>query len=202
MANPFAIHSVGSSLITALRNAYHDYQVPAGDPAKPSCDFRLLSSGEMATADTANLTTTLSLFLYRITMNEHLRNSGYVDDSMLDGSVPLAVDLHYLLIVWASSAEAEHFILGWAMRQLHLRPVLDISALSPEGGWTRGDIVRVIPAELSTEDLMRIWDSLEAHYRLSVSYIARVVRIDADTVPDSRPVVATRFSARDMESVP
>jgi hypothetical protein len=39
---------------------------------------------------------------------------------------------------------------------------------------------------------MRIWDTLEPDYRLSLSYIARVVRIDPAEVREERQVVATR----------
>ncbi|HPE04331.1 MAG TPA: Pvc16 family protein, partial [Thauera sp.] len=49
-------------------------------------------------------------------------------------------------------------------------------------------------SELPTEDLMRIWDALSPSYRLSVSWVARLVRIDPerdDTL--HRPVVAGRF---------
>ena len=60
-------------------------------------------------------------------------------------------------------------------------------------------MIQLIPAELSTEDIMRIWDALEPSYRLSVSYIARVVRIDSTRVEQVRPVVATRFSYEDKE---
>jgi hypothetical protein len=40
------------------------------------------------------------LYLYRITMNEHLRNT---------------IDLHYLPSVWADKPLAEHSTLAWAM---------------------------------------------------------------------------------------
>ncbi len=190
VANLFAIHSVGNSLITYLRNAY-----PEPLRTDHPCTFHLLSSGEMATA-TEDLGTALSLYLYAVTQNEHLRNTGR-PNGRLDRNVPLSVDLHYLLTVWANSALAEHAILGWAMRELYQHPVLDSSSLTPEAGWSPGDVVQLIPAELSTEDMMRIWDALEPPYHLSVSYIARVVRIDAATAPDARPVVATRFSATD-----
>jgi hypothetical protein len=194
MANLFAIHSVGNSLVTFLRNSY-----PESLREDHGCTFRLLSSGELA--EIGNIGTTLSLYLYRVTMNEHLRNLGQAG-GVLDRNVPLAVDLHYLLTVWANSALAEHTILSWAMRQIHLHPVLNISSLSPEADWGPGDVVQLIPAELSNEDVMRIWDALEPSYRLSVSYIARVVRIDADAGPDARPVVAQRFSWTDREVAP
>jgi hypothetical protein len=191
MANVFAIHSVGNSLVTYLRNSY-----PEPLRTDQPCEFRLLSSGELI--ETGDFPTTLSLFLYRVTMNEHLRNVSRVN-GFTDDDIPLSVDLHYLMTVWANNAVAEHTILAWGMRELYLHPVLDISSLSPEAGWTAGDVIQLIPAELSNEDVMRIWDALEPPYRLSISYIARVVRIDADTTEDARPVVATRFSYADKK---
>jgi hypothetical protein len=43
---------------------------------------------------------------------------------------------------------------------------------------------------------MRIWDAIAPFYRLSVSYIARVIRIDADESETGLPVVATRQQYR------
>lgn len=194
MANPRAIHSVGNSLRIFLQNSY-----PASLRNDHPCDFRLLSSGELA--EIGDIGTALSLYLYRVTMNEHLRNASWISDASSE-DVPLAVDLHYLMTVWADSALAEHTILAWAMRQIYLHPVLNASSLSEEADWGPQDNIQLIPAELSNEDIMRIWDALEPSYRLSVSYIARVVRIDADTGPEARPVVATRFSWTDREAVP
>ncbi|MCP3963680.1 MAG: DUF4255 domain-containing protein [bacterium] len=187
MADIQAIHSVGNSLVTYLRNSY-----PEPLATDHRCQFRLLSSGQLADEDDL-ATTTLSLYLYRVTINDYLRNRGPMDDPTTP-QVPLSVDLHYLLTVWAGNSLDEHLILAWAMRQIHLHPVLDVSSLTPEAGWRKGDVIHLIPAELSNEDLMRIWDALTPSYRLSFSYIARVVRIDPDQVADSRPVVvATRF---------
>lgn len=186
MANILAVHSVGASLATYLRNTYpEDLRV-----AHP-CEFKLFASAEMGSAE--ERTTTLSLYLYRVTMNEHVRNMRSTNDPAV-ANTPLSVDLHFLLTVWADNALAEQTILTWAMRQLHQRPVLDRSTLSPEGGWESSDIVHVIPAELSHEDLMRIWDALEPSYRLSLSYSARVVRIDPEPVPTGMPVVARNFA--------
>ena len=71
--------------------------------------------------------------------------------------------------------------------------MLDASALSPEGGWSRDEVIQIVPAELSTEDVMRIWDALEPPYRLSASYVARLVRVDPDEDGEFRPVVARRL---------
>lgn len=186
MANLLAIHSVGASLVAYLRNSYPD-ELRARHPS----EFRLLSSGELVGSD--DLGTLVSLFLYRVTQSEHLRNTPRRNDPF-DAPPPLALDLHYLLTVWADSAVAEHTILAWAMRQLHDRPILDVGALSAEAGWAASDFVQVIPAELSNEDVMRIWDALDPAYRISVAYVARTIRIDPDPSPVGRSVVATRLA--------
>jgi len=181
-----AIHSVGESLRTYLDASY-----PADLRAVHPCEFKLVSSGELA--GDVELDGALTLYLYRVTVNEHARNLRRSTDPLRD-NIPLAVDLHYLLTIWSSSAFTEHVVIAWAMRQLHQHPVFDASSLTTEAQWGAGDFVQIIPAELSTEDIMRIWDALDPGYRLSVSYVARVVRIDTDPVSDSLPVVATRFS--------
>jgi hypothetical protein len=195
VTNVFAIHSVGQSLVTYLTNTY-----PAELRERYDCTFTLVSSADLA-EERIDVARQVSLYLYRVTMNEHLRSARRGLDAVHDGT-PLSVDLHYLLTVWAETAVEEQIILAWAMRQLQQHPVLDRSSLSPEADWNPGEFIQVIPAELSNEDVMRIWDALTPSYRLSVSYIARVVRIDADEMPAGAPVVATRFEwTDDMERV-
>lgn len=185
MANIHAVHSVGHSLVTFLKNSF-----PAsGIKTQGTCEFLLLSTGEMTPAPQHTLA--ISLLLYRVTVNEHLRNAKRSNDP--SGSrAPLSLDLHYMLSVWAENAQDEHTLLAWALDHLYQHPVLDVSALTPEADWSRGDFVQLIPAELSTEDMMRVWDALEPPYRLSVSYIARVVRIGGET-SQAGPSVGARF---------
>jgi hypothetical protein len=194
MANIFAIYSIGNSLATYLSRSY-----PQALRNVHACDFMLLSAGEInKLTDPA---TTVSLFLYRVTMNEHLRNAPQANGNGRK-PVPLIVDLHYLLTAWARTALAEQVVLSWAMRQLHQTPVLDTALLSPDAGWAPGDSVQLIPTDLSNEELMRIWDRLEPSYRLSIAYTARIVRIDPDSVIDAVPVVATRYTLTEREAVP
>jgi hypothetical protein len=185
MPNLHAVHSVGHSLVTWLKNAY-----PADLRAVTDCEFLLLSSGEMAAKDERG--PAVSLWLYRLTVNPHLRNVGRRGDGP-EARTPLFLDLHFLLTAWADSALAEHTLIAWAMQRLHDHPLLDLSALSPEGGWTAADQVQVVPEEVPQEELLRLWDALEPKYRLSVPYVVRVVRIDPDG-RENAPVVATRLS--------
>ncbi len=186
MAGLRATYSVADSLMTFLRNSFpdplrHDF----------ACEFRAISAGELAD-ESAPVQNALTLYLYRITMNEHMRNVRTVNGAS-DARPPLSIDLHYLLTVWNDSALAEHTIMTWAMRQLHEHPVLDASALSSAGEWDPADIVHIVPSELSTEEVFRIWDTLAPDYRLSMPYTARVVRIDNQDDITARPVAATRL---------
>lgn len=192
MADFRAIHSVGTSMITYLRNSY-----PLADEI--SCEFQLLASGEMKQAfDPAPA---ITLYLYRVDINEHLRNR-VPSRGPSDARSPLSLDLHYLLTIWGNTAPVEQTLLGWAMRQLHALPVLDVSSLTPEGQWSPGDVVHWIPSEITHEDMMRIWDALAPEYRLSFAYIARVVSIDPEESPTGKPVVASRFALTDREAQP
>jgi hypothetical protein len=181
LANIAAIRSVGASLVAYLNNAYRDTAFPTG-VTKPDCTFVLTSIGAVRVV----------ILLYRASMNQHLRNAGR-HTSTGTSTVPLSVDLHYLVSFWAQSAENEQLVLAWTLRQLHHVPVLDSSILGRDAAWDSDEVIQLIPEEIPTEDMMRVWDTLEPDYRLSVSYIARVVRIDPADVRDERPVVATRI---------
>jgi hypothetical protein len=100
--------------------------------------------------------------------------------------------LHYLVTYWGTDPQAEQTILGWTMLQLQQTPILDKSILTPANIWDSDETVQLVPADLSLEDILRIWDALGPKYRLSVCYIARVVRIDTGITPEPL-VVARRF---------
>lgn len=195
MANIKSIHSVCNSIMRFLRHAYEVAPDPEGAAdtsmavAYP-CHFRILASGELKA--NVDFGTTLSLYLYRVLINEHVRGQA-VTRGGGHSSLPLFVDLHFLLTVWAESAVAEQTILAWAIHHLHRFPILDGSVLTREGGWQPDEIIQIVPAELSNEDLMRIWDALAPDYRLSFPCIARVVRIEAAEESEGVPVVATRY---------
>lgn len=189
MANVFGVHSVGSSIVTFLRNTYPG---EIDGRALPACAFELVSAGQLAgELEEGNR---ITLFLYRISVNEHSRQSAHLRAGDA-GAGPLGLDLHYLMSAWGMTPHEEQVALTWALRQLHQFPVLDASSLSPEAGWAADEVIQIVPSELSTEDLMRIWDALTPSYRLSVSWVARLVRIDPDAdAAEFRRVVASRFA--------
>jgi hypothetical protein len=186
VANHLAVVSVGDSLVTYLQNAY-----PQDLRVQFPCNFQLVSSNEINT-QSHDFGTAVTLYLHRVTMDPHLRNS-VVRTGLHRELVPLSLDLHYLLTIWADKALAEQTILGWVMRELYTHEALSQSDLTPAGSWKPDDIIQVVPGEISNEDMMRIWDALDPPYHLSLSYIARVVRIDPAAAITGLPVVARRF---------
>jgi hypothetical protein len=187
MANFAAIYSVGNSIAQYLQNAY-----PPALAASFACQFKLVSSTDIATEDQTPLDQVVSIFLHRITLNENFRSVTRLQDAPT--KLPAAfLDLHYLLTYWGTSAQAEQTVLGWTIQQLQSSPILDGSILTTDGAWSPTETVQLAMADLSLEDILRIWDALGPKYRLSIAYLARVVRIDRTTA-SGPPVVATRFT--------
>jgi hypothetical protein len=197
MANVSAIYSVGDSLTAYLRHAYELTREAEGLPA---ANFALCHAGQMIGSENATDPVTapgLTLYHYRVTVNEHLRN-----DAGPSGTPPLTVNLHYLVTVWADDAKAEQQILAWAMRTLHTHQALSPSDLTPDGGWGNGELVQIIPAEITLEDLTRIWNSLHRPFRPSLTYIARAVKIGIAPSATGRPVVARKLTFTDEVPTP
>jgi Pvc16 N-terminal domain len=188
LADYTAIYSVGNSLAQYLGNSFP----PALKQLHPSVKFQLVASSQIAEEDQTNLDQVVTIFLHRITINENFRAATQILDEPNKKPV-LFLDLHYLITYWGTDPQAEQTILGWTMLQLQSTPILDNSILTPSTIWDPKETIQLVPADLSLEDILRIWDALGPKYRLSVSYIARVVRIDTGITPGA-PVVATRFT--------
>ncbi len=132
----------------------------------------------------------LSIFLVKVEIN-HVMRAPWAGVAAEDGRSHLPLDLHFLLTPWAANAEHEHRILGSAMRCLEETPVLSGPLLDTthEPGFASNEALQVVPGDLGPDGIMRIWDTLDADYRLSVPYIARIVRIDSDAPPQAPPVL-------------
>jgi len=188
LADYTAIYAVGNSLAQFLENSFPT----ALRDQYNSVKFQLVSSSQVAEEDTTSLDNLVTIFLHRITYDENFRSATRIPDQPNKQAV-LFLNLHYLITYWGSDPQAEQTILGWTMMQLQTTPILDKSILTPPGIWDTTESIQLVPADLSLEDILRIWDALGPKYRLSIAYVARVVRIDTAVVP-APPVVATRFT--------
>ena len=185
MAGYYAIAAVGKSIERLLAAAFTEREPVPGKASKAA----LVRTEDLA--DTAIKPWIpdygLSLLLLRVDFNKTMR-AAWSAAGYADGRGYLALDLHYLFTPWAANAEHQQMILGRAMQVLEETPVLSgpliyMPALpapeyDDEPATAVLDSVQLTLEEMSTEALMRTFDSLPCDYRLSVPYVARVVRID------------------------
>lgn len=137
----------------------------------------------------------LTLFLYRVDFNKTMR-AAWSGVSLADGRSHLALDLHFLLTAWADNAENEHLVLGRALQAIEDTPILSGPLLMIATDWAPNESLQLVLEDIDTEALMRIFDSLPVDYRLSVPYVARVIRIDGSRLPAEPPVVTAIARSR------
>jgi len=142
------------------------------------------------------VSTGVSLFLYRTVVNGTTRTPpGRRRSGGESQRTQLPLDLHYLLTVWADSASTQHQIAGWVMRVLETTPILPKGVLNDVDGevFRPDETVEIILNDLSNEDLFRIWDILGVPYHLSIPYLVRNVRIEAEETVSREGVVERRI---------
>ena len=185
MANFVGIASALKSIERHLNSCFEEEQPISGRATKAvlarTTDFEssLLQSNIGSPA--------LSIFLYRVDFNKTMRAAWSAVGSQ-DGFGHLAVDLHLLLTAWGDNAEFEFRIIGKAMQCIETTPLLSGPMLDPSGNWAPNETVQLVLEDISTEAVMRTFDSLPTDYRLSIPYIARIVRIDSRVPTPERPV--------------
>lgn len=197
MAGFTGIAAVGTSIERLLSHAFVERQPVPGKTSKAA----LIRTEDLA-KDTLieNLIGKLgvTILLYRVDFNKTMR-AAWSAVGNADGRGYLALDLHYLLTPWADNAEHQHMIIGRVMQALERTPMLHgptlyspslpLPAYASEPQAATTDTVQILLEEISTEALMRTFDSLPSDYRLSVPYVARVVRIDTLETAVAPPVI-------------
>jgi hypothetical protein len=131
------------------------------------------------------------IFVYRIEINRATR-AGWSAVGHVDGRSHLPLDIHFLISALGKSAEQELGLLGMATGCLEDRPVLASPQLDAKSGFAPGETVQVLFDEVAPDVIMRVFEALSATYRVSLPYLARVVRIDgraATPAPDVSTVV-------------
>lgn len=121
----------------------------------------------------------LSLWLYRITENEFVKNQPPLrrngPDTLTDP--PLALNLFYLITPFAPAGQTDgdHLLLGATMQVLYDHAIIPLQ----QAAGPVFEELRVVFCRLTLEELTRIWEALREPYRLSVCYQMRVTRIDS-----------------------
>lgn len=153
----------------------------------------LLGSADIAKKISGNK---LGIYLHRITVDPHGRTRQFTpkgtDQNGRHSELP--VNLHFLLIANATSATVEADLMAWAMVVLANESQIDISHVQDiDDEWGQQELLTIAPDEMSTEDLMRIWDVFESSYTNTVPYVARSVRLRLKPQRTEGPPVVTRI---------
>jgi hypothetical protein len=148
----------------------------------------------------------LNVFLYHVSFNQAWRNAELPSrnaSGALLSNPPLPLDLHFLMSAYGKSEFDGEILLGWAMQVLHETPVLTRSLIqttlqamaAPVAGGApvaselaaiatttlaqQAELIRIVPENVSTEDIWKLWTAFQASYRATAAYRASVVLISA-----------------------
>lgn len=189
MASYLAIAAVARTILRLL-----EQQCPRGEfTGTPS--FALYQSHDFAAAP---ITEGFSLMLYRVSVNG-ARNQPprrLPDGTKLRPALPL--DLHFLLTPWAAEAERQLRLLGWAMRFLEDNAVLAANELNhslnqrQRAVFQPDEMVELSCDPPAVADYLGLWDKYKARWQTSVTYVARLVRLDSELPLAEAPLVQVR----------
>ena len=178
-----SIAGTSTSLIKLLEHSYLE-----ANNGLDSLAFEVFSTTDFSGQPAGHVT----LFLYRVDVDRTRRHSDLPRETpQSPRRTALALELRYLLTVWGSTAEQEQEVLAQCMEILDRHAVLSGGLLDSNYVWEEGTEIKIALESISNEDMLRLWDSLEPAYRLSVSYLVRTVLLR----PLSReepPLVDTR----------
>ena len=183
MASPNVVREMSKTLVNILQNALQDI-VPTGNVLISTLDgFHTVPRPAC------------TIFLYRVAVNPVMRNGPRVIVRPGETSQPLLpVDLSYLITPWGRSPEDEHQILGFALQALYDHAELGRGDLIGTS-WLPDDSVQLILECLSLEEHFCIWDTVQLPYRLSLTYMARIIGIAPSGTETTSPVVTAIFGA-------
>ena len=190
MSDYTAIADVSYTLIDLLRNKMEDLIDP---------DLIAIVSPEEIEA---NDSVRLSLFLFQVIENVHMKNQEMqiINPSKLKYP-PLILDLFYMLTSYPSSGiqdktertKEEHSLLGRAMQILHDNPIITNPHL--RGCLTDdGQELHISQTPLDLDNMTKIWSTFQDRpFRPSVCYLVANVRIESTREKEAKRVISRKF---------
>ncbi|WP_085314788.1 Pvc16 family protein [Derxia lacustris] len=191
MARYDAIRAIGESVLEMMRDAcpVAELQFPA--PPK----FELASFNTLVDAQTPP-PEGFYLCLWRVGIGGMPRN--LPPRRTRDGLVfrpSLPVDLYFLLLPVARSADRQAQMLGWVLGFMHDLPALTGETINryTKGGpavFAAEESVELIADPLSIADYLALWDRVKSGFQAGMTYVARMVLIDSDR-PEAQGALVT-----------
>ena len=176
MAGYEALAAVGRSIVDLLNRRF-DEIVPMNPPLRAvlagTADFDRVNSSPVAMIQFP----AVSVYCYRITV-DHETRPGWSAVGSVDGIPRLPLRMHLLVAAWDTVVESELKWLGLTAQVLESEGILTGPLLHPSGDWGPGDAIHVVADDLPLDSMSEAFEALTTKYRLSLPYVARVIRID------------------------
>jgi hypothetical protein len=176
MSDYRAIADVGETLVELLRDNMQDLI-----PRRQS--IVMASPGEIEANDDVRL----SIFLYQVLENIHLKNQEMqIKDPTILEFPPIALDLYYILTAYPSGVQditertrEEHSILGKAIQIINDNTLLTGSVLKGSLAMNGYDLhITLTPVNL--DDMTKMWTTFPGKpFRSSICFLATPVMIDS-----------------------
>jgi uncharacterized protein DUF4255 len=136
----------------------------------------------------------VTIFLYHVGVHGEMRNMPR--RALASGAVrrsPLPLELRFLITPWTKDTRDSYRIIGAIAQILYDHAMLGFSELLGNGVWEPDDTVELIMESLPVNDHYDIWDPTNLPYRLSLTYLARLVAIDSIVSSNAPPVGLASF---------
>jgi hypothetical protein len=180
MASADAVRDTADTVVNILRAG-----IPSVDPSKIA-----VATPDEFEAMRDPVKPNITVFVYRIAVNPQMRNNPRrvrSDGVIMPPLLPLELSL--LITAWAKDTRDELRLIGRILQVLHDHRELGAADLAGTS-WEKEDTVQLVLESLALEDHYRIWDANEVPYRLSLTYMARVVGIAPTEELVAPPVVS------------
>jgi hypothetical protein len=183
MATTDAVALLGDTLVAVLRDGLAGLVTPANVTLATPDDFKSFSPHQPA----------VTVFLYQVGIAGELRNAARRSGP---GGIalqpPLPLEVRFLITPWTQQTRDAYRIIGAIALQLYENAVLNFGQLVGIG-WAPDDTVELILESLPVEEHYDIWEPTEIPYRLSLTYLARIIGIDPTRASGGAPVVRADF---------
>jgi hypothetical protein len=185
LATTDAIAFLGDTIVALLRDGLSGLVAPADVLLSTPDEFKNFNPHQPS----------VTIFLYHVSVNGEMRNSPR--RSLPNGAFsgpPLPLELRFLVTPWTKATRDAYRIIGVIAQLFYDHAVLGFGDLLGNNVWAPDDTVEIVMESLRVEEHFDIWDPTDIPYKLSLSYLARIIGIDSALSTATAPVAVATFS--------